>query len=135
MKSGCSFFFPLLWHLSKICFSVFDTFCKAFVICVHCSQWQSCRVWSFKWWLHLRVLYWTCSSVSFCYCWSCCCCMGPHFANMIRNFFCLRADQLHGQQVVLKIWKYQQMSCSKEIEKFVDVLMAVRPTLRHTTAM
>jgi hypothetical protein len=61
--------------------------------------------------------------------------MGPHFANMIRNFFCLRAGQLHGQQLVLKIWKYQQMSCSKEIEKFVDVLMAVRPTLRHTTAM
>jgi hypothetical protein len=53
---------------------------------------------------------------------------------MIRNFFS-REGQSHDQEPVLKIWKYQQMSGSKEIEKIVDEQMAVRPALRCSTAM
>jgi len=59
---------------------------------------------------------------------------GPSFSNVIKNFFS-REGQSHDQQPVLKIWKYQQMSGSKEIEKIVDEQVVFRPALRCTTAM
>jgi hypothetical protein len=46
-----------------------------------------------------------------------------------------REGQSDDQQPILKIWKYQQMSGSKEIGKIVDEQMVVRPALRCTTAM
>jgi hypothetical protein len=60
---------------------------------------------------------------------------GASFCKYDQEFLLLESRSIAWSASSFENMEYQQMSCSKEIEKFVDVLMAVRPTLRHTTAM